>query len=151
MSLPDSWVEKLHRKLSATYGQAFLRQYDGVPWADVKANWADELACFQKNPEFIRRGLDLLPPERAPTVLQFRDLCKSSPPSSFTALPAPTADPVSPEVVAATRAALKKTGGAGSRDWALVLKERESRGPGLSRFQRDAWRTALREDQPVAA
>jgi hypothetical protein len=145
MPLPDSWVDKLFRKLSATYGQAFLRQYDGVPMEDVKANWGQELACFQQNPNAIGRGLELLPADRAPTVLQFRELCKSTAQSEHLALPAPTAAPVSPEVVAATKAAFKRSTAVGNKDWAYALKEREARGPGLTKFQRGAWRDALRE------
>ena len=151
--LPADWVEKLFRKLSATYGQSFLRQYDGVPIEDVKVNWGVELGCFEGNGPAIARGLELLPADRAPTVLQFRDLCKTNTPSEFLALPAPTAPPVSPEVVAATKAAFKRTAATvGNRDWAHALKAREALGKGLTMFQRSAWRTALREDlAPEAA
>src|SRR5450756_1093743 len=142
MSLPANWVERLFLKLSVTYGQGFLRQYDGVDLEAVKANWGFELACFQQNPQAIARGLELLPADRAPTVLQFRDLCKSNVQSEYLALPAPTAAPVSPEVVAATKAAFKRTTAVGNKDWARELKARESRGPGLTQFQKACWRDA---------
>lgn len=143
MSLPDSWTDKLFRKLSATYGQAFLRQYDGVPMEDVKTNWAHELACFQQNPQAIARGLELLPADRAPTVLQFRDLCKSSAPSEILRLPEPAGEPVAPEVVAATKAAFQRKDARGWRDWATVLRRRHESGEKLTRYQISAYRETL--------
>lgn len=143
MSLPDNWVEKLFRKLSATYGQSFLRQYDGVPIEDVKANWGHELACFQQNSAAISRGLELLPSDRAPTVLQFRDLCKSSAPNEPLTLSYAVGDPVSPDVVAATKAAFQRKDTQGWRDWATVLRRRHESGERLTRFQVSAYREAL--------
>lgn len=142
MALPDSWADKLFRKLSATYGQAFLRQYDGVPMDDVKANWAHELGCFEANPTAIARGLELLPADRAPTVLQFRELCKTYAQSEALALPAPT-EPADPAVIAAARKALKPITNTGSKEWANVLKKRHELGDRLTRFQIQCYRTAL--------
>lgn len=143
MSLPESWVDKLFRKLAATYGQSFLRQYDGVPMDDVKANWAHELACFQQNPAAIARGIEYLPAERAPTVLQFRDLCKSQAPSERLQLPAPPSEPVSPEVIAATKAAFERKDERGWREWATALRRRHESGERLTQFQVHAYREAL--------
>jgi hypothetical protein len=143
MPLPESWVDKLFRKLAATYGQSFQRQYDGVPIDDVKANWAIELACFQQNPQAIARGLDLLPADRAPTVLQFRDLCKSSATSEILRLPEPAGAPVAPEVVAATKAAFQRKDARGWKDWATALRRRHESGEKLTQFQIRAYRETL--------
>jgi hypothetical protein len=143
MPLPESWVDKLFRKLAATYGQSFQRQYDGVPIDDVKANWAIELACFQQNPQAIARGLELLPTDRAPTVLQFRELCKSQASNEMLRLPAPPSEPVSPEVVAATKAAFQRKDARGWRDWATALKRRNESGEKLTRFQIDCYRSVI--------
>jgi hypothetical protein len=59
----------------------------------VKADWARELSVFQQNPDAIRYGLEYLPPSKPPTVLEFRDICRRSPPAVFKALPAPKPDP----------------------------------------------------------
>jgi hypothetical protein len=142
MSLPASWVDRLFAKLTVTYGQGFLRQYEGIPITDVKANWAEELAGFQQSPDSIRYGLTYLPPSKAPTVLEFRDLCRKAPASPL-ALVAPQGEPPAPEVVAATRDAFRALSQRGDKDWAYALREREGRGKGLTRFQRDAWREAL--------
>lgn len=151
MSLHAGWVEKLFRKLSATYGQAFLRQYDGVPMEDVKANWGHELACFQQSPQAIARGLDRLPTDRAPTVLQFRELCRGQAEHDKLALPAPPSVPVAPEVVAATKAAFQRKDDRGWRDWAVALKRRHESGERLTRYQIHAYREALGIDAQAAA
>lgn len=153
MSLPANWVDKIFHKLSVTYGQGFMRQYDGVSPEDVKANWGQELACFQQTPTAIGRGLSLLPVDRAPTVLQFRELCRGSAQSENLALPAPPREPVAPEIVAATKAAFKATLAQTSKEWAHRLKERDLRsgGAGMTLFQRKAWREALREPIPEVA
>jgi hypothetical protein len=149
MSLPSAWTERLFAKLAVTYGQSFLRQYDGVDIEAVKANWGQELGAFAQNPKAIARGLELLPADRAPTVLQFKALCKGQAEHDMLALPAPPSAPVSPEVLTAIKAAVKPTS-VGSKDWARALKEREARGPGLTLFQRKAWRTALGETGDAA-
>lgn len=143
MPLPSAWVEKLFRKLSATYGQAFLRQYDGVPMDDVKANWAGELACYQQNPQAIARGLDRLPVDRAPTVLQFRELCRGQAEHETLALPAPPAAPVAPEVIAAVKDTFQRKDARGWREWAAVLRRRHEGGEKLTRYQISAYRETL--------
>jgi len=142
MSLPDNWVERIFRKLSATYGQAFIRQYDGVDLADVKANWAHELAVFQQAPDAIAYGLDHLPVDRPPTVLQFRDCCRRPTEHSTTALrlPMPKPDPV---MARAIRDVWKPVGTSGPRAWAERLQVREQRGERLTNAQRAMWRAAL--------
>jgi hypothetical protein len=144
MSLPENWVDRIFRKLGATYGQAFLRQYDGVDLADVKANWAHELAVFQQAPDAIAYGLDHLPVDRPPTVLQFRDCCRrpTEHATSTLKLPLPKPDPA---LARAVRAAWKPAGTGGPRAWAERLREREQRGERLTKFQSEAWRAALRE------
>jgi hypothetical protein len=149
MSLPEPWVEKIFRKLSATYGAAFQRQYDGVDLADVKANWAHELAVFQQAPDAIAYGLDHLPADhRPPTVLQFRDLCRrpTEHATSTLKLPLPKPDPV---IARAIRDAWKPVGTAGPRAWAERFRDREERGERLTQAQRTMWRAALSAEAPA--
>lgn len=143
MSLPDAWIERIFLKLSVTYGQAFLRQYDGVDLADVKANWAHELSGFQQMPGAIRYGLEFLPADRPPNVMQFRDLCRRSPPP-----PPPlqiAGPPVDPAVaVEARKIFAAKPRRANPRAWAETLRDREQQGAKLTQAQRSAWREALK-------
>lgn len=151
MPLPALWVDKLFRKLSATYGQAFLRQYDGVPLEDVKANWAEELGRYQQTPQAIARGLERLPADRAPTVLQFRELCRGQAEHEMLSLPAPAPAPIAPEVLNAVKSAVKPPEAVNPKAWAWALKEREERsgGKGMTPFQKRSWRTALGMTQGV--
>lgn len=92
MSLPDPWVEKIFTKLSLVYGRAFLSQYEGMDLLAVKADWAHELAGFEKLPDALAYALKHLPIDRPPNVLQFRALCRKVPTPEFKALPVPKAD-----------------------------------------------------------
>jgi hypothetical protein len=140
MSLPDGWIDRIFTKLTLTYGQAFLRQYDGVEMADVKANWGHELACFQQSPDAIRHGLEHLP-ERPPNIVQFRDLCRIpvKPVLLTNDLP-----PVDPKMAALVKDALSKAERRiGDREWAERLKSKELAGARLTQYQRACWREAL--------
>lgn len=143
MSLPEPWVEKIFRKLSATYGQAFMRQYVGVDLADVKANWAHELAVFQQSPDAIAYGLEHLPPDRAPTVLQFRDACRRPNEHDTRTLKLPT-PPVNPELAAKVRQAFRRLSEPfNPKAWAFTLRDREANGEKLTAYQRLCWRDAV--------
>ena len=141
-SLPDAWVARIFDKLSVTYGSAWVRKWEGVDGAQVRADWGHELRGFQQSPNAIKHALEHLPPAEPPTVLQFRDLCLKAPQFSPKALPAPPADPA---VVAKAREAAKTIGGRADRAWAHALKAREERGDRLSIAQKVMWRDALRE------
>lgn len=93
MSLPNTWIDRIFTKLTLVYGREFLNRWEGVPIEAVKADWAHELDGFDKWPEAIAHALQNLPPDRPPTVLQFRALCRSAPPKPLPQLPAPKADP----------------------------------------------------------
>ena len=91
MSLPNSWVEKIFRKLSLVYGRDFMSRWEGLDARDVQDDWAGELAGLASHPDRIAYGLANLP-AKAPTVLEFRSLCFSMPVVSMPALPAPDAE-----------------------------------------------------------
>ena len=89
MPFPAGWVDSIFARVSVRYGAAWMRQWDGVDMDAVKADWADELAGFEKNPDAIRHAIRCLPIDRPPTVGQFVALCRSSPVMAPLALPAP--------------------------------------------------------------
>ena len=78
MSLPLPWVEKIFQKLSLVYGRDFLGRWEGIPIEDVKADWAHELAGYEHSPDSLAYALQHLP-VRAPTVLEFRNICQAAP------------------------------------------------------------------------
>jgi hypothetical protein len=152
MPLPSRWVDSLFAKLTVTYGQDFLRRWEGVPMDTVKADWAEALGGYEKNPEAIAFALTILDPAKPPTVLQFAEMCRRAPQTPLPALEAPAP---SPEAVRMATAALKRVGAqsVGDKSWAERLRDREARsnGKGMTKFQRDAWREALNLPPNVAA
>lgn len=91
MSLPNAWVDRIFDQLSLIYGSFFRARWAGMDIADVKTNWAHELARFVGRPDAIAYALANLPTDQPPTVLQFRAICSSVPtPQGMPALPAPS-------------------------------------------------------------
>lgn len=142
MSLPASWVDALFDRLAVTYGAAFARMWEGVDVDAVKAHWSEELSYYQQQPQAIKHALTLLPADKPPTVLQFRDLCRRCPEPVPVRLPAP---PAKPEAVAKAMRALEKPHDAHPRAWAWRLKAREESGEKLGPFTRQCWREALNQ------
>lgn len=109
MSLPLNWVNRIFDKLTMVYGHDFINRWRDLDLEAVKADWAHELAGFEKHPEAIAHALKCLPTGKPPTVLEFRDIARKCPPPVFKALPAPKADPEKVrQFIEQARAALTK-------------------------------------------
>lgn len=131
MTLSAKAVDRIFERLTATYGRAFMAQWDGVPESDVKAVWAHELAGFGQSKEHlgcIAWALENLT-DAAPNVIKFRNLCRLAPMPEAKRLEAPKADP---ERVAVELARLSSVrGDMGPRDpkdWARRVLAREAAG-----------------------
>jgi hypothetical protein len=148
-----AWLDDIWDKLQLTYGQGFLRRYDGIDMESVKANWHHELAPFLVRPAVFAFALTHLPADSAPTVLQFVELCRAAPRvEEFAALPAPTVDPAGVKRIAAQLRSLRPERPNDPKAWAYRLREREERsgGDGLTMNQRKAWRSALGQQEEAA-
>lgn len=88
----DRAIDRLFKRLAATYGAAWDRSLGETPVADVKTVWAHELAPFENSMHRIAWALENLP-DRCPNVLEFKRLCRSAPSPDVPALPEPKADP----------------------------------------------------------
>ena len=93
MSVPIEWIDRIFEKLTIVYGRDFMDRWRGLSIADVKTDWAHELAGFERWPEAIKFGLQNMPSDKPPTVLQFRDICRKAPAKELPKLPEPKADP----------------------------------------------------------
>lgn len=89
---PDA-VDRLFKRLAATYGSEWDRQLGLSPIGDTKAAWAHELSMFSDRLEAVAWALENLP-ERCPNVIAFKNLCKQAPAKEVERLPEPKADPV---------------------------------------------------------
>lgn len=92
MSLQLKAIDRLFDRLAATYGAAWVRQWDGVDAGAVKSMWAHELGGYEKSLEPIAWALENLP-ERCPNLIVFKNLCLQAPAKTVPQLPAPKADP----------------------------------------------------------
>ena len=131
MSLPLPWVDRIFDKLTLGYGQAFLARWRDIDLGAVKSDWCHELSGFGRSPEAIAFALANLP-ERPPSVIEFKNICRQAPPAVVPQLDAPKADPAR---VAAELAKLRSMAsspmplpGGGRHEWAHVIVQRVSDG-----------------------
>ena len=95
MSMPLQAVDRLFSRLTMTYGPTFTRTFEGLDLNEVKSLWSHELAfyCTQDRMIDVAWALENLP-ERAPNIIEFRNLCRKAPEREKPRLPEPKADPV---------------------------------------------------------
>ncbi len=137
---PESLVDLIFAKCALVYGRDFLARWEGLDLGEVKADWQRELGGLLNTPACIAYGLERLPADRPPTVLQFRALCIRPTERYVPALPAPPADPA---VVATALGAIKRPTGYDPKAWAQRLRRRELHCGRLTSAQRAMWRAAL--------
>ncbi len=147
MSLSIKAVDRIFVRLLATYGSEFTSRYAGVPEADLKTAWAHELAGFASNLPSIAWALENLP-ERAPNVIQFRNLARQAPAAETPRLPEPKADPERLRAELAKLEPLRAAVRAGQfidhRAWAHRLVGRHEAGERVNRTALGMARSALR-------
>jgi hypothetical protein len=69
-------IDALWNKMLVVYGSEWDKKFSGMPLDEVKGAWADELRGFTIDQ--IKYALTILP-ERAPNLIQFKELCSRSP------------------------------------------------------------------------
>lgn len=92
MSLPLKAIDRLFERLATTYGSEWTGRWMGQDEAKVKTLWAHELSGYVHRLEAVAWALENLP-ERAPNVIEFRNLCRKAPAKEEPRLPEPKADP----------------------------------------------------------
>jgi len=137
-------IDRLFKRLSATYGAEWDRSLGATPEIDAKSVWGHELEQFKSSLHRVAWALENLP-ERCPNVIAFKNLCRSAPAPDELALPAPKADParVAAELVKlGSIRASASTPIAGRLDWAHRIIERKEQGakisPTVLRMAKDA-------------
>lgn len=135
MALPLPWVDRIFEKLALVYGQAFLARWRDLDLDAVKADWAHELAGFEQHPQAIAHALQSLPPEKPPTVLQFRELARRAPLPELPRLASPPADAERVAAELAKLATVRTTAAQAvdHRAWARRILDRKARGERLNR------------------
>lgn len=125
-------IDRLFKRLYATYGADFERALGGTPEIDVKSLWAHELEQFKESLHRIAWALENLP-ERCPNVIVFKNLCRQAPSPNKIELPSPKADPERVAVELAKLVNLRAVAAvpvAGRLDWAKkILANQAGRTP----------------------
>lgn len=88
-------IDRIFKRLGATYGEAWDRSLGQAPIADVKTVWAHDLEPFLQNKAAmgcIAWALENLP-DRCPNVREFVSLCRQTPRAEVPALPMPAPNP----------------------------------------------------------
>ncbi|MDR3004424.1 MAG: hypothetical protein LBV14_09335 [Acidovorax sp.] len=141
--IPPAVIERLFKRLSATYGAAWDRSLGSAPLVDVKTAWAHELSGFGNKLDDIAWGLENLP-EKCPNVLEFRALCRRAPAPEFKQVEAPKANPERvAQLTQQVREVFQASAQKDPKDWAYRLKRRHESGEKLGRHQISAYRQAL--------
>ena len=123
MSLSTMAIDRLFSRLTATYGRDFMARFSGIPESDLKTVWAHELSGFERHLGSLAWALENLP-ERAPNVIEFRNLARRAPTPDLPRLPEPKADPARVAAELAKLAPARKAiaaaaaGGHDPREWA---------------------------------
>lgn len=147
MTMPIKSIDRLFQRLTLTYGRSFLLQWEGLPEADVKSLWAYELEPYSSRLEAIAWALEHLP-ERAPNAIEFKNLCRSAPPTVAQQLPEPKADPerVKRELarLGEVRNRVAYTGGVDHKAWAKRILARHEAGEKINPTSLQLARAALR-------
>jgi hypothetical protein len=147
MTISEKAIDRLFHRLSATYGSDFLGRYKGQTENDLKAVWMHELASFEHHLGMLAWALENLP-ERAPNVIEFRNLARRAPQAEVPRLPEPAADieRVNRELskLGGLRKQLSNNPGGGWKDWAWALKARDEAGEKMNVTVRAMYKSALR-------
>lgn len=146
MSLPAAWVDRIFEKLSLVYGRDFTGRWEGMDLNTVKSDWAHELSGFAQHPEAIAWALQN-PPERAPSVLDFRKIARLAPEQKAPQLEYSAAGKARVEAELAKLGHVKKTPTMGKdyRAWARAIVERHKAGEKITRAQLAMAKDALKD------
>lgn len=145
MPMPLAWLDRIFEKLTVTYGSAFMDRWRDVDIAKVKTDWLDVLEGMeQHNGLMIGYALANLP-EKPPTVIEFRNICRRAPIPEAPRLEGPKADPKRVKAEIERLLAMVKTNPVANvdkKDWARRLRDRHRAGEKLKfiqlRFAREA-------------
>lgn len=129
MSLPSQAVDRLFARLQATYGRDFTMKFEGVEVNAVKSSWAHELSGFASHLQSLAWALENLP-ERAPNVIEFRNLARRAPAPEVPRLEVSAAgkERVQAELAKLGPAVKAMTMGRPARQWAHDIVARHENG-----------------------
>lgn len=126
--LSDPQIDRLFTRLLVRYGAAFSERWRMLDLAVVKADWSRELGRYAGTPYVLDWALARLP-ERAPTVIDFAQLCAQAPrhePMERSTAPTRGSTPFELDALRVLRDGIVSR--PSSRQWAHDLVARHARG-----------------------
>jgi hypothetical protein len=98
---PDDGLDYVFARMSAIYGSAFSRHWDGIDPILIRQEWKRQLGVFLTNRASLDYAIDRLGGDFVPSAIKFREFCNAGPniPRDEKQI-AYTPMPVNPEVVA---------------------------------------------------
>lgn len=139
----DDIIDAIFGRMAVRYGAEWLRKWEGVDMAAVKADWKHELKGFSSNLEPLRYALKHLP-VKCPTVAEFRSVANSCPPPEFKQLPAPHAKPeLAKQVVGAVKQKLSGLPVKDPKQWARNIMAQVEAGKNVPSYRVREARIAL--------
>jgi hypothetical protein len=157
MASPGTMVDYVFARCAVRYGSAWLAKWTGLDLDLLKADWAAELAGYERHPRVVAYALEHLPLDVPPNAGQFRELCRGAPEALWDRPPAleqpdlpGVVDPAAKARIAhAVATALAKSSTRRGAQWARDLKARAERGEiRLGIAQREAVEQAIRNAPP---
>ena len=127
---PTEYIDRIFKRLGATYGAAWDRALGQTPIADIKTVWLHDLSGFLQSREAMKSiawALDNLP-DHCPNVRQFVHLCQQAPHVELPRLPEPAADPVKVKAVLQEIGKITKPTGYNPKGWAHNIIARHQSG-----------------------
>ena len=105
----DEGLDYIFGRMSAIYGAAFLRHWEGVDLELVRQEWKQQLGRFLTYRPSMDYAIDRLKGEFPPSAITFREFCNAGPNIPRDELQITyEPKPVDPEVVAEARRKLKE-------------------------------------------
>lgn len=147
MALPIKTVERLFDRLTTTYGTEFTNTWKGLDMNAVKTTWAHELSFYADRLKDIAWALENLP-DRAPNLIQFKNLCRQAPSIEPKQLPPPeiNCDRIRAELEKLTEIQ-SKAANKDQKEWARRLIQRAATGEKIPLVNLRFAKMALKEVQ----
>jgi hypothetical protein len=145
MALPIRTVERLFDRLTTTYGTEFTNVWKGLNMNAVKTTWAHELSFYADRLKDIAWALENLP-DRAPNLIQFKNLCRQAPSIEQKQLPPPeiNCERMKAELEKLTDIHIKAAD-KDKKEWARRLVQRAANGERITSINLRFAKMALKE------
>ena len=76
---PDDGLDYVFARMSAIYGSAFSRHWDGIDPSLIRQEWKRQLGVFLTNQASLDYAIDRLGGDFVPSAIKFREFCNAGP------------------------------------------------------------------------